>query len=177
MGWIIERRLGGYKLKNKLTSMKRWVEEVLGEEGGPLRCSLDEKPSHKQQQGHYKHILCGHLLGAPCQGLNTWSKYSNLPGCVILETFRGLFLHLQHRLPIQPHFFLVIPMSLREIQGEKGSECALGPVCRLCTVSLGSHNQPFIFMLVPNSYCLVPHLEAALGSVKLPILLLIILSL
>lgn len=86
---------------------------------------------------------------------------------VMLETFMDSFLHLQHRLPIGPHFFfLIIPMSLRKIQGGK---CFVrpNPMCRWYKVSLSSHHKPFIFMFVPNSYCLVSHLGAALDSVRL----------
>lgn len=53
--------------------------------------------------------------------LDTWDKYSNLPGSVILETFMGLLLHLWHKLPNKTQFLPIILMSLREIQGEGGS--------------------------------------------------------
>lgn len=43
-----------------------------------------------------------------------------LGDCVMLETFMDSFLHLQDRLPLRLHFFLIIPMSLRKTQGEKG---------------------------------------------------------
>lgn len=159
MWWIRDGGWRGCKLKNELAVVEKQVWGGSWGRGRTLEI-LDERPSCRQQQGTTKppgvgicreHHASGWLRRRLC---GAGDLYGLISPSAAQTSYRTSF------------FFLIIPMSLRKYKVESVL-CGPDPMCRWYKVSLGSHHKYFIFMFVPNSYCLVPHLGAALDSVRL----------